>query len=151
MNRPPAESRLLPVRITVIDPPTGVRFRVQRGRHELDEPSHITATAQSFDLTLRLGAPLADGRPNFLGEYAQGTPSDRFIYVNSGRHAGNPDSPWDRRAKVKLTGIDWPMIEELLAAPDELILEAKIAGTAKDGGPACATVPVVGGWKNESA
>ena len=48
---------------------------------------------------------------------------------------------------MPLAGISWPLIEEALAAPDAA-LEARIAGTAKDGGPACATVPLLeGGWR----
>jgi hypothetical protein len=47
---------------------------------------------------------------------------------------------------VPLSGITWPLIEEALAAPDA-VLEARIAGVARDGGPVCATVPLLdGGW-----
>jgi hypothetical protein len=133
-------------RITVVNPPAGVRFAMQRGRDALVEPSRMLKNRISFDFTLRLGAPLSNGFPNFLGEFAQGTPSDRFVYVNSGKHAGQPDSIWDRRAKIKLAGIDSALLKKALASPDAT-LEAEIDGIAKDGGPACATVPILGkGW-----
>jgi hypothetical protein len=32
---------------------------------------------------VRIGAPLANGRPNFPGELTQGTPGHRFVDVNS--------------------------------------------------------------------
>jgi Family of unknown function (DUF5990) len=67
----------------------------------------------AFDFTVRLGAPQADGRPNFLGPFAQGSPRDRFVYVNAGTRAGQSNSRWDRRAKVPLGQITWELIEEV--------------------------------------
>jgi hypothetical protein len=52
-----------------------------------------------------------------------------------------------RRAKIKTAGINWKLIEQALATPGA-VLEVQIEGLAKDGGPCCATVPLVnGGWK----
>ena len=146
MNKPTtSDSQLLHLRITVVDPPEGVQFRMQRGRDHLEEPSRVSHGAISFDFAVRIGTPLADGRPNFLGEFAQGTPQDRFVYVNSGTLAGQEDSCWERRAKVKLASIDSRLL--LQAQKMASVIEAKIAGTAKDGGPLCATVPFLGnGW-----
>jgi hypothetical protein len=43
--------------------------------------------------------------------------------------------------------ITWELIEEALSKSGA-VLEARIAGTAGDGGPACATVRLLnGGWK----
>lgn len=50
----------------------------------------------------------------------------------------------DASAKVPLPGITESLIQEALATPDAVIA-ARVAGTAKDGGPACATVPVLDG------
>ena len=86
------------------------------------------------------------GEPVFLGPAAQGSVTDRFVYVNSGTMAGQAGSPWTRRAKVKLAGIDLKMVEA--ARRDGHCLEARIAGTGRDGGPSCATVrPLGGGWR----
>lgn len=136
----------IPLRIVVANPPAGVEFRVQRGRGDLLAPSRRDASTLVFALSVRVGAPLADGRPNFLGDYAQGTPTDRFVYVNSGTGAGQAGSCWDRRAKVKLGSITSAQVRRLLADPS-LVLEAQIEGTGRDGGPACATVLPPRGWR----
>lgn len=136
----------LPLRIVVLRPPTGVTFAVQRGRFELLPPSAATRDSLVFDFTVRVGSG-KDGVPNFLGPYAQGTPADRFVYVNSGTSAGQTGSCWSRRAKVRTRGIGWEMIEEVLATPGA-VLEARFEGTGRDGGPSCASVPLVeGGWR----
>jgi hypothetical protein len=137
----------VPIRIRVLDPPRDVLFGVQRGRTEIVAPTEMTSTEVRFDLSLRVGDGRADGLPNFLGPFAQGPPACRFVYVNSGTLAGQSDSCWTRRAKVHLAGITWAMVEGVLTGSADL-LEARIVGTGRDGGPACATVPLVdGGWR----
>lgn len=141
-----SENRELSLRITVVSPPPGVTFRLQRGKSDLVPPAHATNEYLSFDFTLRVSTG-KDGRPNFLGPYAQGPSAGRFVYVNSGTSAGQADSCWTRRAKVPLAGIGWRLIERALAGADT-ILETQIEGKAKDGGPACATVPLLDeGWR----
>lgn len=136
----------LPLRITLVDPPAGVMFCLQSGRDQLVDVTRASGAPISYELSVRVRAH-KDGSPNFLGEFVQGTPADRFIYVNSGRRAGDPGTGWDRRAKIKLQGITWKMIEQVHASPGA-ILEARIAGRADDGGPCCATVPLLGGGWN---
>jgi hypothetical protein len=69
------------------------------------------------------------------------------VYITSGTLAGQADSCWTRKAKVHLSGITWKLIEQVLSTPDST-LEARIAGMAGDGGPACATVPLLeNGWR----
>jgi hypothetical protein len=144
------EERELPLRITVVHPPEGVTFRMQRGKTgqaDLVPPAHALQDALSFDFSLRVAAERSSGQPNFLGPFAQGPPDGRFVYVNSGTSAGQANSCWTRRAKVHLSGITRQMIEQVLSDP-EAILEARIWGLAKDGGPACATVPLLDdGWR----
>jgi hypothetical protein len=125
--------------LTVLAPPPGVVFAVQRGRAELLPPYTADAESVAFAITVRLGPALADGSFNFRGPYAQGTPSDRFIYVNSGTLAGQLASCWERRAKVKLAEIPRALVESAVGDPDRAI-EARIVGTARDGGPVCASV-----------
>lgn len=137
----------LPIRITVVHPPKGVTFCVQRGKAALLPPSHADETTLTFDFTVRVGAQQADGSPNFLGPFTQGTPQERFVYVNAGTLAGQAASTWTRRAKVKLAGITQAMIETVFATPGAVI-EARIAGKAKDGGPPAASVLLLGnGWQ----
>ncbi len=133
-------------RITVLDPPRGVAFCLQRGRSELIPPSRESERSISFDFTLRVERGVGDGPPRLLGPFAQGPPASRFVYVCSGKRAGQWDSCWDRRAKVPLTGVAASLIEQAAALPGA-VLETQIVGTGRDGGPSCATVPLVGGWR----
>ncbi|MFT3799769.1 MAG: DUF5990 family protein [Burkholderiaceae bacterium] len=126
--------------LRVQDPPPGVTFAVQRGRSELLTPFAVESGSPCFAFTLKLGRPLAGGGANFLGEFAQGTPTDRFVYLNSGIRAGQASSCWDRRAKLKLANIPDPLLAAAAGQPDRAIL-ATVSGTASDGGPICATVP----------
>jgi hypothetical protein len=138
------------LRITLVKPPQGVRFGLQKGKTEIVSVTQSTGEDLAFDLTLRV-KERPDGRPNFLGPFAQGTPDVRFVYVNAGTSAGQAGSPWTRRLKVQLAGISWPQIEVALADPGA-VLAARVAGTARDGGPACATVPLLdGGWRVQSS
>lgn len=139
------EQATVRLRIVVIDPPSGVMFAMQRGRDELVPPTNGDDGHLSFDFELRTGKPLADGRPNLLGPFAQGTPSARFVYVNSGTLAGQADSCWTRRAKIMLAGIDRALLARALRS--DVRLEARMRGTGTDGGPACASVPLIDGWK----
>jgi uncharacterized protein DUF5990 len=139
--------RSLPLRITLINPPRGVQFRLQQGKADLVPPSSDSGETVSFDFTVNIANDRADGPPNFRGPFVQGPPAARFIYINSGTYAGQADSCWSRRAKVPLSGIIWDLIEEALSK-SSAVMEARIAGTAGDGGPACATVRLLdGGWK----
>jgi len=136
----------LPLRITVERPPRGVAIQVQRGRDDLLAPSRSSPEEISFDFTVRLGAPRSSGELRFLGEFAQGPPAARFVYVNSGKRAGQSGTSWDRRAKVALGGITTAQAERVLTHR-RLVLEARIEGTAGDGGPMCGSVRLLGkGW-----
>jgi hypothetical protein len=139
--------REIPTRITVVCPPEGVTFRLQQGKTDLVAPAHATEDSLSFDFVLRVAGDRTVERPFFRGACAQGPPAGRFVYINSGTLAGQAESCWTRRAKVQLSGISWELIEQVLSSP-EAVLEARIAGMGRDGGPACATVPLLaGGWR----
>src|SRR4051794_29923914 len=116
--------REIPFRITVVKPPAGVKFGLQRGRGDLLPPVEVSAERLCFDFGLRVGGERADGGPNLLGAFAQGPPAGRFVYVNSGTLAGQADSCWTRRAKVPLAGVTWELLEQVLSAPDA-VLEAR--------------------------
>jgi hypothetical protein len=132
------------LRITVIDPPAGVTFQLQKGRDELIPPNRKDEHSISFDFSVRVDD--AAGNLRVLGPFAQGTPSARFVYVNSGQRAGESDSIWDRRAKVPLTGLTRALIDKALRDAGSVI-EATIAGTSRDGGPVCASVALASGWR----
>jgi hypothetical protein len=141
---------VLPLRITVMHPPRGVTVRLQQGKAELVPPARILDESLSFDLTVKV-IEQREEPPNFRGPFVQGPPAKRFVYINSGTRAGQVDSCWTRRAKVFLTGITWELIDRALAQPGT-VLEARFTGTICDGGPACATVPLLeNGWQVATA
>src|ERR1700749_992149 len=127
------------LRIVVGNPPAGAHFAVQRGKDELLEARSARAGELIFEFPIRVRNDGSEGGPNFLGPFAQGPRDARFVYVNSGMTAGVHAS-WTRRAKIPLRGITWAMIEKAGAGA---FIEAAIAGTGRDGGPACATVPLL--------
>jgi len=142
--------RSLPLRITVVKPLRSVPLCLQQGKDDLVPPSYDSGEQVSFDFTVNIVNDRTAGPPNLRGKSVQGPPAGRFIYINSGTYAGHADSCWSRRAKVPLASITWELIEETLAKSGA-VLEARIAGTAGDGGPACATVRLLeGGWKIQS-
>ena len=132
------------LRITLVDPPAGVTFGLQRGKSDLEQIVRASGKPISFDFEARVRD--AGSGITLLGPHCQGSPASRFAYVNSGTLAGDPKSPWTRRAKVPLTGISKALIGRALRKAGS-VLEARIGGTGRDGGPACASVPLVGGWE----
>src|SRR5439155_9650271 len=91
-------------RIILVSPATNVRFAIQRGREELTFEVESTGGNLSFDVPVRVKSG-RDGSPDFAGPFVQGPPGGRFVYVNSGKRAGDAASCWDRRAKVSLAAI----------------------------------------------
>ena len=137
----------LPLRIILIAPPAGVVYGIQRGRGSAYEVAFAQEPARgdvTFDFAI-MAAQGKDGSPNFLGAYVQGPTGRRFVYVDVGRAAGQADTPWSRRMIIRLDDVTWPLIRKA-AAPGRR-LEARIQGTGSDGGPSCATVRPIAGWK----
>jgi hypothetical protein len=134
----------IPLRIIVREPPDGVSMQIQRGRMELLPPSTVSKNSISFDLDVRVD--LSSGSPNFLGEFAQGPKAARFIYLNSGTMAGQPDSCWSRRAKISLMSIQSEQVNEVLASPGAR-LEVTLGGTGRGGGPVCASLKPPPVWE----
>jgi hypothetical protein len=106
---------------------------MQRGKDELLEPSKVNGESLVFDLSIRVSERKAGGPPNVLGPYAQGKSDDRFLYLNSGKMAGQRDSCWTRRAKIKTSGINWKLIEQALATAGA-VLEVLIEGRGRSSG-----------------
>ena len=136
----------LPFRLVVQHPLPDVKLRVQRGHDDLLAPSHEDADATTFEFTLRV-VTARDGLSALRGPEVQGGQSDRFVYVNWGVRAGDKESRWDRRAKVSLRDLTSSVLDELLQVPGAVI-EGRIEGIGDDGGPASASVPLLGGgWR----
>ena len=136
----------IPLRIVIVDPPDGVMFCVQKGDTEVVSPVRAAGAPISFDVPVLVRDRATDDGPRLMGPFVKGPANARFVYVNSGTLAGQPDSRWTRRAKVPLTGITPELLAKAMTTPGTR-LEARIGGTAADGGPACATVALLGkGW-----
>ncbi|MDF1506410.1 DUF5990 family protein [Roseisolibacter sp. H3M3-2] len=132
------------LRLVVRDPVPGVALAVQRGRDALVPPARADADATTFELRLAVRAR-RDATREPWGPEVQGPPDRRFVYVNVGTYAGQPGTPWSRRAKVPLAGIT-DALRDAAERPGAA-LDAAIAGRGRDGTPACASVPLLDGWR----
>ena len=135
------------IRLVLVDPPVNVAFGIQKGRGAKYETVLVQLGGRSdlrFDFTLELKS--MSGAPNFVGPFAQGPVSDRFVYVGVGTFAGQKDSPWSRRIKIPLSGITETLVREVLSKPGQRLV-ARIPGTGRDGTPSCATTRILDAWK----
>ena len=141
----------LKLRIVLEGPPPGVDFGLQSGKgndYQTIQKQRSRGKDLSFDGSVTVKDNRADGLPNFLGPLAQGPPTARFIYVDVGQYAGQKDTGWARRMKIPLTTLGWEMIKQTAKDPNTIV-EARIDGTGRDGGPSCGTVRPAHGWKIE--
>jgi len=136
------------LRIVLEKPPAGVEFGLQKGRgsnYETILKQRSTAKDLLFEFTVGLKTSTEHQMPDFSGPLVQGPPKQRFVYVDIGTYAGQQDTSWSRRLKIPLRGISWDMIRR--SDGPRPILEARVPGTGKDGGPNCATVTPFDGWQ----
>jgi hypothetical protein len=130
------------LRIRIDAPPSGVAWALQLGRTESAPPAR-RAPQLEFEVTVRV-VDGTNGELDFRGAAVQGPRGGRFIYLTSGTRAGQPSSPWDRRAKVSIEELR-PLLATRGGDTQDVIGVASFAGTARDGGPSCASVPLLGG------
>ena len=134
-------------RIILESPPPGVDYGLQKGGGSNYEVTQ-TQRSKTGDLRFEFSARVKegkDGQPSFLGPFVQGTPQERFVYLDIGTYAGQTDTPWSRRLKIPLRGITWDVVKQVSRGTN--VLEASVPGTGKDGSPTCATVKPFSGWK----
>ena len=136
--------RELTLRIVVEQPPSGVDFGLQKGAGSAYATVQ-TQRSRGDDLSFQFTPSIKDSPPrgpaSLGGPFVQGPPAQRFVYIDIGTCAGQTDSVWTRRLKIPLAGIEAKMIEA------GGILESRVPGTGRDGGPNCATVKDFEGWK----
>lgn len=134
----------LTLRIIVSQPPTGVDFALQKGNGSNYEPVQKQRSSGK-DLTFEFQPSIREGDSDRIadcaGPFVQGPRGKRFVYVDIGTYAGQADSCWSRRLKIPLEGIPAKVVRS------GGVLEARVPGTGKDGGPNCATVKDFEGWK----
>ena len=143
-GKSPAES--LSLRIIVVDPPPNILWALQIGQEGIVKPSSVGKNRISFDFAVEIVEGNSKGAFRLRGPAVQGRPGERFIYLRMGAYAGQPgiDAGW--RAKIGLEGITRRLIIAV-RAKRTAVLEVQFAGTGPKGGPACATVPLLGdGW-----
>ncbi len=137
----------IPFRITMISPPAGVDYGIQEGSgsvYQTIQKQRSSGESLVFEFEIRIGDS-KDGAVRFLGPLVQGTPNERFVYIDIGTYAGQKDSIWERRLKIPITGISKEMTEKVLADP-HLIFETRAPGVARDNGPNCGTIKPFAGW-----
>lgn len=133
----------LVLRIVLADPPAGVVFSLQDAKSRPVDATTAGGGDLSFDIPVTL-TDTPDGlRPG--GGFVRADGRGRFVYVASGQQAGQPDTEWSRRAKVYLNDLPADLALATATAGDRL--EARIPGRMGDGGPVCATVPPLAGWR----
>jgi hypothetical protein len=139
------------LKIVLEQPPAGVDFGLQKGRggkYQTIQTKRLFSPGKDlcFGFSVRAKAESRNVAPNFLGPFVQGPAGGRFVYLDIGTYAGQTGTPWSRRLKVPLYGITAKMIDQLAENPG-LVLEARVPGIGRDGGPNCATVKPFAGWK----
>ncbi|MBM3763100.1 MAG: hypothetical protein FJW36_23000 [Acidobacteria bacterium] len=122
--------------IVVESPPAGVDYGLQLGKGT----DYTTVQLQrSKGKDLHFEFELEWTGSAFRGKALQGPPKERFIYIDIGAAAGQVGTHWSRRLKVPFVGID---------ATHES-WTTRVPGTARDGGPNCATVKPFSGWQKK--
>jgi Family of unknown function (DUF5990) len=134
-----AAGQVITLRLSIEDPLPGVAYSLQDKKSEPVRQITAGNGPISFDVPVRV----APG-PKFYGEFVRSEgPSRRFVYIAIGEQAGQRPSEWSRRAKIDVHLLAAELLEKALTGA---ILEARLPGKAKDGGPACATLLPLGGW-----
>lgn len=137
----------IPIRIILDNPPPGIDFGVQKGSGNNYE-TILKQRSNKDDLCFEFKISVKESKAStqtFSGPFVQGPLNERFIYIDIGTAAGQINSAWTRRLKIPLRDIPRETINQLLGDAS-FVLETKVPGSGKDGGPNCATVKPFAGW-----
>jgi hypothetical protein len=128
------------MRLVVEGPVPGVTHSLQdRKSQPVDAKVSQKGESLTFDFPVRIGPG-----PKYYGEQVRSEgPERRFVYIAVARQAGGHDLAWSRRMKIDIHTIPQPLLDGAFAGKR---LTGTLAGTGKDGTPACATVRV-DGWR----
>jgi Family of unknown function (DUF5990) len=141
-----ASAETLSLRVVVVDPPPNILWALQLGQEELVKPALSTKSRITFDFAVDVVEDSSPAGFRLGGPAVQGRRGDRFVYLRIGAYAGQVGATAGWRAKIGLEGIT-PKLVSALRAKRSGVLEVQFMGTGPKGGPACATVPLLGaGW-----
>ena len=122
------------------------RGRSSLAADDLVKPSSSTRARVSFQFSVKVVAGDSPGAFRLRGPAVQGRPGERFVYLCVGSYAGQSGASASGRAKVSLEGIARTLLDSVKAKRSG-VLEAEFASSARDGGPARASVKLLGdGW-----
>ncbi|MBO9710390.1 MAG: hypothetical protein J7521_19480 [Caulobacter sp.] len=127
----------LTLRIILADPPADVVFSLQDAKGRPVDPIVADASDLAFNIPITMTSTPEGPCPG--GGFVRSDSRGRFVYIASGAQAGDAASEWSRRIKIYLN--------DLPPAEAGQVLTATIAGRDRNGGPACATVPLLSGWR----
>ena len=137
----PKDQTTITLRIVIDDPVPGVTYSLQDAKSAPVGPVVATDAPLSFDVPVRV-AP----ERKLLGEFVRREgPERRFVYIAIGGQAGDHASTWSRRVKLDIHDLPADLLDRALSGA---VLEARLPGRDKDGGPACATLKPLGGWQS---
>lgn len=133
-------------RIILESPPSGIDYGLQKGGgndYEVVQKQRSKSHNLHFEFNARVKEG-KDGQPVLLGPFTQGPPQQRFAYLDIGTYAGQADSPYGGRLKIPFRDLTWDVVKK--ASSGKAVLETRVPGTAKNGGPTYATVKPFAGW-----
>jgi hypothetical protein len=163
-NSGPRPEQRIRLRVICVKPPPQKKYEAEFGLQDNSTTAEWVIHAGKalangdihFECECRVRPHHRTGSPTFLGPFVHGGAAQRFLYLSwrpVGWRPGEPDPPcpaWLRRIKVHLSAITWEQIE--LSVRTAGVLEVVVPGTGRDGGPSCASVPLIGGgWAVRSA
>src|SRR5262245_46054949 len=150
------EDQRVSIRVICVSPPRpgdyGAEFGLQDNSTAVDWVIHRGEAEKNgdirFECKCRIRYNPRTGKPSFLGPFVYGESAKRFLYLSwrpKGWRRGEaePADAWVRRMKVHLSSITSEQIKSVLRSGG--VLEAKILGRGRDGGPNCASVQLEGG------
>ena len=119
-----------------------IRVELQtKDGHEAGTPAGRDALAWTTEITV---TPGPGGAPDFAGPAVHGKRGERFFYLS---WSSERAAQCERFRRIKIHLRDLTAAQVAKAAKTHGTLMARVHAVAKDGGPACASVPLVGdGW-----
>lgn len=121
-----------------------IRVELQtRDGHEPGRPAPEQGQQWITSVTVKR---LTEGTLDFAGPAVHGKRGERFFYLSWSGEAGGVRVRF-RRLKIHLREVKLAQWTAALRPGAKALLQARVHAVAKDGGPACASVPLLdGGW-----